>query len=200
MKQIYHFILGFLGLITMALAYIISKIFGAFAPAEKKRSEPWLENFIILYFAKCLKVDGDNTDITRLSRGDLNFGQTQSLLVYLKSYLHKIGKPFGEGDLKDVLESIPRVWAIHTTGFQSEGAVRVWCQNQNPDGSKSAVDTFVNTVKNIDKKSEDWLHLSRELLVFRIERAFTRKHGADFYSYTDTMVEDYIELRDANSK
>lgn len=199
MKKIYHVILGLIGLILMALAYAISKIFAAFSPEEKQPDQPWLEKFIILYFARCFKFDDDITDPNRLAHGQLDFGQTQKLMVYLKAYLHKIGEPYEVSDLSDVVAAIPRVWAIHTVGFQSEGAVREWCQNQNPDGRKDEVDAFVATVKSVDKKSDDWLHLSRELLKFRIERAFKMMHGQSFWSYTENMVEDYVELADAKA-
>ena len=198
MKQIYHVVLGLLGLIILAVAYLASKILAAFAPAEKKRSQPWLEKFIVLFFAKCFKLDGNDRDSTRLSRGQLDFREVQSLMVYLKAYLHKIGVTYDVIYLNEVLDSIPRVWAIHTVGYQSEAAVREWCQNQNPNGHKFEVDAFVDTVKNVDKRGEDWLHLSRELLMFRIERVFKSMHGANFYSYTDNMLEDYIALADAN--
>ncbi len=192
MKKIIHVLLGLLAFIIMVPAYLLSKLFGIFVSEEEKRDKPWLENFIILYVTKCLTLDGDITDPVRLSQGDLDFGQRQSLLVYLKAYLHKIDETYEPSDFEKVVEAIPRVWAIHVGGFRSESAVRAWCMHQNPESSKDDVDTFVTIVKKIDKTSEEWVDLSRQLLEFRLDRVFKRKHSEGFMSYTETMLEDYM--------
>lgn len=192
MRQVFYLLLGLIGVILMALAYLTSKILSIFAPTEQKNEKPWLEKFIVLYINKCLIYDGDITDIRQLSRGELNPSQRQSLLVYLKAYLYKIGEAYEPSDLQDVLKALPQVWKIHATGFQSEGAVRTWCMDQNPDGTKEDVDAFISTVKEADKTSEDWADLSKSLLHFRFARVFTRQHLESFSNYTDTMLEEYM--------
>ncbi len=192
MRQIFYILLGLIGVIFMSMAYLSNRILSILAPKEQKCAKPWLENFIILYVNKCLIFDGDITDFGQLSRGELNHGQLQSLIVYLKAYLHKIGHQYEPNDLQDVLSSLPKVWNIHVTGFQSEGAVRAWCLEQNPDGTKEDVDAFINSLKEVDKTSEDWTYLSKSLLKSRFSRVFTRQHSEDFLSYTDTMLEDYM--------
>lgn len=177
----------------MSLVYLVSAILSIFAPKEQKSAKSWLEDFVILYVNKCLIYDGDITNFARLSRAELSHGQLQSLIVYLKAFLHKIGETYEPSDLQDVLNALPMVWNIHTTGFQSEGAVRAWCMDQNPDGTKEDVDAFINTLKKIDKNSEDWASLSNSLLKSRFARVFTRRHSESFLSYTDTMLEDYME-------
>jgi hypothetical protein len=64
--------------------------------------------------------------------------------------------------------------------------------DQNPDGTNEDVDAFINTLKEVDKTSEDWAHLSKSLLQFRFSRVFTRQHLESFLSYTDTMLEDHM--------
>lgn len=155
-------------------------------------SKPWLEKFVVLYINKCLILDGDITDIKQLSSGDLNFSQMQSLTVYLKAYLYKIRETYEPSDVQDVLKALPQIWNIHATGFRSEGAVRAWCMDQNPDGTKDDVDAFISSLKEVDKTSEDWAHLSKSLLQFRFARVFTRQHLESFLSFTDTMLEDYM--------
>lgn len=179
----------------MAFAYLLSKVFGPFISEDKKVDEPWLENFVILYLTKCLTVDGDTTDIGRLARGDLDFGQDQSLLVYLKAYLSKIGKTYEVSNYKDAVAAIPRVWANHVGGFQSEGSVRAWCQDQNPEGSIESVDKFVAAIKLVDKSSIEWSAFTLSLLKFRFQRVFKRKYAIDYQSYVSPMLDDYIEPR-----
>jgi len=190
MRQVFYLLLGLIGVILMALAYLTGKILSIFAPTERKNEKPWLEKFIVLYINKCLIFDGEIIDIRQLSRGELNPSQRQSLLVYLKAYLYKIGEAYEPSDLQDVLKALPQVWNIHATGFQS--AVRTWCMDQNPDGTKEDVDAFISTVKEIDKTSEDWAGLSKSLLHFRFARVFTRQHLESFSNYTDTMLEEYM--------
>lgn len=196
MKQIFYILVGLIGVILMSLARLVGKILSMFESAEQKSSKPWLENFVVLYINKCLTYDSDIIDLSRLSRAELDFRQLQSLTVYLKAYLYKIGETYEPSDLQDVLNALPKVWNIHATGSQSEGAVRAWCMDQNPDATKEELDSFINAMKEADKTSEDWASLSMSLLQFRFARVFARRHSEDFLNYTDTMLDDYISSRE----
>ena len=119
-------------------------------------------------------------------------------MIYLKAYLYKVGKVYELSDYKDALAAIPRVWANHVGGFQSEGSVRAWCHDQNPDGSIENVDKFVAAIMQVDKNSVEWREFTRSLLMFRFQRVFKRKYAVDYQSYVSTMLDDYVELRDVS--
>lgn len=192
MRQIFHILLGLIGLIFMSLSFLVSRILSFAAPLEQKGPKSWVESFVVLYVNKCLIYDADIINFAKLSRAELTAGELQSLIVYLKAYLHKIGEIYEPKDIQDVLNALPNVCNIHATGFQSEGAIRIWCMDQDPEGTKEDTDVFINTLKEVDRTSDDWADLSKELLRFRFSRVFTRQHSEDFLSYTDTMLEDHI--------
>lgn len=198
LKQLFHVLLGVLAYTVLGVAFLLSKIFRVFSAKKEAIPKIWLESFVILFLNKSLKLDGDTTDLGRLARGELDFGQDQSLIVYLKAYLYKIGETYQLSDYVDAKAAIPRVWAHNMGGFQSEGSVRAWCKAQDPDGATNDVDTFIAEITRVDKGSQEWKDFTRNLVEFRFERVFKRKFSVDYWSYTASMLDDYIDSSDSN--
>lgn len=192
MKTFFHIILGLLGLIFSLFYYLISRLKAGEDTGSKKLSDerPWLEDFIILYVNKCLLLDADMIDFHAVFQGRFDFSRSQSLLVYLKAYLRKLGVEYSSSDYEVVMREFSKVISIHTTGFFSESSVRSFCEKEGASGEE--VESLISMIETKSVSDEELHNIRKELFIFRFKNLFLNRYGSDFWSYTEDMLEENV--------
>lgn len=163
----------------------------------------WEKGFIVFFILDKLQREREYQNATQflanLSRKEISFSDNQTLLVLLKSYLHKIGaSPLTPETYQKIVNLLPSSINWELAAFDSKASLRNYLSSLVEDGGEQ------EGMEDLNKRTEEFLseikgnkeHLEAvklELIKFRLNSSFVKYHSVSFEEFHHNIIDDYVD-------
>lgn len=165
----------------------------------------WEKGFITFYMLDKLQHErefqGAINFLSSLSRKEISFSDNQTLLVLLRSYLHKTGEQTLTPEIYEkVVNLLPGAIKWELAAFDSKASLRSYLSSMTEEGVEK------ESLEDLNKRTEEFLAeiggnneyleaVKLELIKFRLNNSFTKYHSTSFQDFSRNIIDDYVDSR-----
>lgn len=199
----------------MEFLVLVALFMGAyfFLKNKKRKSEgdmraadgvaAWEKGFIVFFILDKIQHERDYQSATQflaaLSKKEISFSDNQTLLVLLKSYLHKTGaSPLTPEIYQKIVDLFPSTINRELAAFDSKASLRNYLSSMVENGGEQ------ESIEDLNKRTEEFLSeiggnkeyleaVKLELIKFRLNSSFVKYHSVRFEEFHHNIIDDYVD-------